>query len=194
MNLADWLTNAVQILLGNAWVLFFVALGGILIVVYSVLDLSKFIYNRIQQPRLIAKQEYQKHSDSLFSQFNMAFDKTRLIHGGFEFDSFCNMFTYKEQFLRHVFTGYEELYNSIVAMVSIDREIRTGQRGATQQQKEESNRTHEEYKRLFEKLAKDITLKTHTFGGICEDCKENYEKAYKTTEMTDKLKSFTTPF
>jgi hypothetical protein len=190
MNMTDPLTSLGQSFYGHPLVLFLIALGGIFIVIGYSISFFKFVYDYSQRDKAKAKQEYLDHCDSLFKQFSMAMDRTRILLDGSSWESFFNIFSYKDQTLRHLFTGYDEVFNSLTSMINIDRQIRTGREPASKEQREESNIIHAEFKTAFENFTKSIILKEKTFVGVCDICRDNYEKAYKTTVMSDKLKSF----
>ncbi len=194
-NMTDPTTTAIQTFVENPWVLFFVALGGILIVIRYSTSFIKYLYDYSQKDRVKAKQDYLEHCDFLFKQFAMAFDKTWALRAGSPFETFFDVFTYKDQFLQHLFTGYNDVFVTMVSMINIDKKMRSPlghlpEKGEIRKLTEESNKLHNDFKISFENITKNITLKISTFSGVCEICKAHYEKAYKTIEMTEKLKTF----
>ncbi|CUR52528.1 protein of unknown function [Nitrosotalea devaniterrae] len=193
-NMTDPITTFIQTFVGNPWVSLLIALGGILIVISIPTGFFKWLYDRSQKEKVIARQTYLEHCENLFKQFSMAFDRSAVQRSGSPFESFFDLFAFKEQFLQHLFTGYDEVLTNMVSMINIDRQIRTSREPASQEQKLESNRLHNEFKISFEKFTQNIVLKTKAFEGVCKDCKNNYEKSYKDRIMIDKLASFVMPF
>ncbi len=193
--MTDPITTAVQTFVENPWVLLLIALGGIFIVIGYSTSFFKYLYDYSQRHRVKAKQEYLAHCDSLLELFNLHGNRRGGIQlYGQALEVIFNTFPYKDQFLRHLFTGHNEVFVTMIAMINFDRQIRTADNPASQEQKQESSRIDAEFKKAFEIFIKEMDLTDKTFGGVCDDCKRNYEIAYKTQEMTDKLKSFTMPF
>lgn len=123
MNMTDPLTNLGQAFYGHPLVLFLIALGGIFIVIGYSASFFKFVYDYSQKNKVKARQEYLEHCDSLFKQFIPAFDRMYTQNDNRpSLKQFLNSFTYKDQFLQHLFTGYDEVFTDLVSVINAEND------------------------------------------------------------------------